>query len=118
MGLPAVCGRPHGNGDAGHDLVTTTRERAEHCRGILSIDWLSEHATVDEHDGVGGDHGTASRGGQHRVRLGLGDTPNVLLRQLARTQRFVGAGGPDLEVKAGSAQQIGAARRGGRQYQL
>ena len=70
------------------------RERAKHRSSLLGIDRLSENPTVDEHHGVGGDHGTIARRRQHRVRLGLGDTTNVLFRQLARMHRFVGAGGP------------------------
>src|SRR6266566_4927633 len=80
---------------------------------------LAKNAAVQGYFRVGGnDDGRAHRANGDKVRLGVSQALNEIVRGFARVRRFVDGGGKHREMEPSIAKNPGAARRSGSENEL
>jgi len=106
---PLAVRRPHHDGR--DHLVIAPAQRGEHLPRALARRWLAEDHTVEDHDGVRGQHASVATGGRRRLRGG--DRERGGFRRQPDGQRLlVEIRRRELEVEADRVEQIATSRRG------
>ncbi len=106
-------------GDAGDDGVRAAGKLFQHVTGLVGRARLAKNAAVQGYFRVGGDDdGRADGAGGDKVRLGVSQALNEIVRGFARVRRFVDGGGEHREMEPSVAQDFGAAERSGSKNEL
>src|SRR6266700_2808802 len=106
-------------GHAGDDGVRAAGKLFQHVAGLVGRARLAKNAAVQGYFRIGGnDDGRADGAGGDKVRLGVSQALNEIVRGFARVRRFVNGGRKHREMEPSIAQDFGAARRSGSENEL